>query len=158
MSIPTRMHRNEDVDIDVATFTNITGSAHNDRLTGDRFANVLNGGGGADMLDGGDGEAGAEDWAVYSGAMEGVKVNLMTGMGMEGEAMGDTLKNIEAIWGSHKGDTFIASKDGDIIYGGGGSDTVSYEASKDGVTVNLATDNTTCRRRRQERNRYALYL
>ena len=129
--------QDEEVDIDVATFTNITGSAHNDRLTGDRFANILNGGGGADMLDGGDSEADAEDWAVYRDAMEGVKVNLVTEMGMEGEAMGDTLKSIEAIWGSTENDTFVASEGTDIIHGDGGSDTVSYEASKDGINVTL---------------------
>ena len=54
--------------------------------------------------------------------------------------MGDTLKNIELIWGSMdtmNGDTFIASEGADVIHGDGGSDTISYEASKHGVTVTL---------------------
>ena len=125
-------------------------------ITGD----VLTGGPGADMLDGGEdmgeknnmvpGDANADgtvaegemvaasiDWAVYKHAMEGVTVDLSTGMGTGGEAMGDTLTNIELIWGSEKDDTFISGSGGDIIEGDGGSDTVSYEASGMGVWVNL---------------------
>ena len=68
---------------------------------------------------------------------EGVMVNLNTGMGTGGDAMGDTLKNIELIWGSKQADTFVASEGADIIHGDGGSDTVSYEASKHGVDLTL---------------------
>ncbi len=164
----------DEEEIDVATFTNVTGSAHDDHLTGDRVGNALRGGDGDDALRGGAGadhliggkgadsldggsskwdhdtndqteEVQHEDWAVYRGAGAGVTVNLATGMGMGGEAMGDTLKNIELIWGS-KGysDTFIAGPGPDIIHGDGqeamgAGDTVSYEASKHGVTVNLAS-------------------
>ena len=155
--------------IEVSTFENITGSMHNDTLTGDYRFNVLKGGGGddtlrgggnadhliggpgADMLDGGssietpdnpdtadiDETAQHIDWAVYRGAMEGVMVDLSTGMGTGGEAMGDTLVNIELVWGSMHDDTFIASNGADYIHGDNGSDTVSYEASELGVTVDL---------------------
>ena len=154
----------DDEEVDIATFVNVTGSAHNDRLTGDRFGNhlvggdgddnlrggtgadVLAGGKGADALDGGQdrGDTQPEDWAAYRGAAEGVMLNLNTGNGTGGEAMGDTLKNIELIWGSTHGDTFVASEGVDIIHGDGGSDTVSYEASKHGVTVALpSTDDST---------------
>ena len=152
-----------EVEIDVATFVNVTGSAHGDNLTGDRFANhlaggagddslrggagadTLAGGPGADRLDGGQdpGDTQMEDWAAYRGAMEGVMVNLNTGSGTGGDAMGDTLKNIELIWGSKQDDTFIASEGVDIIHGDGGSDTVSYEASKHSVTVVLPTADDT---------------
>ena len=171
-------------EIDVSTFADVTGSMHDDRLTGDGFANHLAGGGGddrlsggagadilaggpgADRLDGGedakernnmvpdpDDEAAegamvdaSEDWAAYRGAMEGVTVNLNTGMGTAGAAMGDTLRNIELIWGSMdemSGDTFIASEGADYIHGDGGSDTVSYEASKHRVIVELPTRDDT---------------
>ena len=153
----------DDVEVDVATFVNVTGSMHNDRLTGDRFGNhlvggdgddnlrggagtdTLEGGKGADALDGGQdrGDTQSEDWAAYRGAAEGIMLNLNTGNGTGGEAMGDTLKNIELIWGSTHGDTFIASEGVDIIHGDGGSDTVSYEASKHGVTVTLTTEDDT---------------
>ena len=154
----TEADTSDDVEVDVATFVNVTGSMHNDRLTGDRFGNhlvggdgndtlrggagpdVLEGNKGADSLDGGQdrGDTQSEDWAAYRGAAEGIMLNLNTGSGTGGEAMGDTLKNIELIWGSQHGDTFIASEGVDIIHGDGGSDTVSYEASKHGVNVTLA--------------------
>ena len=157
----------DETEIDVTTFVNVTGSMHDDNLTGDMFnnhlaggagddslrggagADTLAGGPGADRLDGGSStnnnatatdttdDAPHEDWAAYRGAMEGVKVNLNTGNGTGGDAMGDTLKNIELIWGSKQADTFVASEGVDIIHGDGGSDTVSYEASKHGVTVVL---------------------
>ena len=80
------------------------------------------------------------DWAVYRGSMEAVTVDLSTNRGTAGEAMGDTLVNIELVWGSNNGDTFIAGPGADIIEGDGGSDTVSYEASEMGVTVDLSDD------------------
>ena len=135
----------------------LTGGKGDDSLRGGAGADVLAGGTGADRLDGGssnsvefsdggtpddpldDTQAVAhEDWAAYRSAMAGVMVNLNTGAGTGGDAMGDTLKNIELIWGSMHNDTFIASEGADIIHGDGGSDTVSYEASKHGVDVNLA--------------------
>ena len=140
-------------------------SDHGDRSTAATIrGDVLVGGPGADVLDGGedvgekdnmvtaidlngdgtltdpgDRTAGAAsvDWAVYKHAMEGVMVDLSTNRGTGGEAMGDTLINIELVWGSEKDDTFISGPGGDIIEGDGGSDTVSYEASEMGVTVNL---------------------
>ena len=138
-----------------------------DRATEEAIrGDVLVGGPGADVLDGGEdmGEknnllpltdtnndgtindqdgaalAASVDWAVYKHAMEGVMVNLATNMGTGGEAMGDTLRNIELVWGSEKDDTFIAGPGADIIEGDGGSDTVSYEASEMGVTVDLSND------------------
>ena len=159
----------DETEIDVATFVNVTGSMHGDNLTGDMFGNhlvggagddslrggagadTLAGGPGADRLDGGSStndnntatdttdDAPHEDWVAYRGAQAGVMVNLNTGRGTGGDAMGDTLKNIELVWGSTHGDTFVASEGVDIIHGDGGSDTVSYEASKHGVTVVLPT-------------------
>ena len=82
------------------------------------------------------------DWAVYRGSMDAVTVDLSNssrGVGTAGDAMGDTLTNIELVWGSmNNGDTFIAGPGADIIEGDGGSDTVSYEASGLGVTVDLS--------------------
>ncbi len=136
----------------------LSGDKGSDTLRGRAGADTLAGGAGADMLDGGedpgedndntvpdgpdDGterDAASEDWAVYRDAMAGVTVNLNTGMGTGGDAMGDTLRNIELVWGSKRDDTFIASEGVDIIHGDGGKDTVSYRASKHGVTVVLPT-------------------
>ena len=132
----------------------LTGSAGDDTLRGLAGADRLIGGPGADMLDGGSSlSAGGNtpndasddkqhiDWAVYRDAKAGVTVNLSTGMGEAGEADGDTLLNIELIWGSKKDDIFIASSGADLIHGDSGIDTVSYDASAIGVTVDLNTDN-----------------
>ena len=124
--------------VDVPRFHNITGSAHNDRLTGDHRSNVLEGGAGADRLDGGEasgentgdmpsGNRAAPDTASYAGSKSGVTVDLTTGRGLAGDAEGDTLVNIEKFLGSSEGDTFLAGLGGQVIDGGGGSDTVSYE-------------------------------
>ena len=129
----------------------LSGGAGDDTLRGGAGADMLTGGPGADMLDGGSSLAmGGDtpddmtddvqhtDWAIYKQAKDGVTVDLSDGMGTGGEAMGDTLMNIELVWGSEKDDTFIASAGADIIEGDGGSDTVSYEASSMGVTVDLS--------------------
>ena len=71
-------------------------------------------------------------------------MDLSNNRGTGGDAMGDRLIGIEVVWGSKNDDTFIASADEDthdIIHGDSGADTVSYEASEDGVIVNLTSDN-----------------
>ena len=132
----------------------LSGGGGDDTLRGGGGVDHLIGGPGADMLDGGSSTLPDDtntadvdeskmqhiDWAVYRNAMEGVKVNLSTGKGEGGEAMGDTLRNIELVWGSTKDDTFIASEEADYIHGDEGKDTISYEESGSGVTVSLASD------------------
>ena len=146
----------------------LAGGKGNDTLSGGAGGDHLVGGEGADMLDGGEdaGEkdnmvpdpndnytsdgtdtiAASEDWAVYRAARAAVTVDMSTSTGTAGEAEGDTLKNIELVWGSKDySDTFIAGPGRDIFHGDGqeatnpAGDTVSYEASKHGVTVNLGS-------------------
>ena len=141
-------------------FNVLKGGAGDDTLRGGGEADHLIGGPGADMLDGGsslateddpdtadvDESAQHIDWAVYREAMEGVTVNLAIDRGTGGEADGDTLVNIELVWGSTHDDTFIAGNGPDYIHGDGhgeNGDTVSYEASELGVTVNLTSDQPT---------------
>lgn len=141
---------------------NLSGSAYHDQLVGDANVNTLqgNGGddvlaglGGADILDGGAGS----DTAVYTHSTYAVTVDLGTGRGQGGDAEGDRLSNIEHVIGSNQSDTLIGDDnlntlqglDGnDVIEGRGGADnlegglgqdTVSYQHSPSGVTVNLAT-------------------
>ena len=54
--------------------------------------------------------------------------------------MGDTLVDIELVWGSMGDDVFKASEGPDYVHGDTGSDTMSYELSDMGVTVNLGAD------------------
>ena len=133
--------------VDVATFENVTGSDHDDRLTGDHRMNVLmggkgndtlkglagadtlHGGPGADTLDGGSSISNPEaeedeqmqhlDVASYAHAMAGVTVNMDTMKGTAGDAEGDTLVNIEKVVGSAHDDMFIAGSKADNIDGGG---------------------------------------
>lgn len=128
--------RNPETDeIDVSTFEHVRGSAHADDLTGDFRRNTLEGGGGADDLDGGAGM----DTATFANARAGVTVDLGANRGMKGDAEGDTYSNIEMFVGSGKADTFIAGRGHDTVDGGAGSDTISYDKSRAGVTVNLVT-------------------
>ena len=126
-------------------FENIIGSRHNDELTGSPdVANRFTGGLGADMIHGGAETAGTddeEDHVLYTGSKAGVTVNLNDGTTSSGgEAEGDKLTAIEHATGSKHDDIFIASADENDLYGGAGTDTVSYAASASGVTVNIGTN------------------
>jgi Ca2+-binding RTX toxin-like protein len=139
---------------------NLTGSLFADTLTGDASANVLDGyggndelkgGGGADTLIGGTGT----DTALYTDSDTGVTVNLVSGLGFDGTAEGDTLDDIENVdgsiyadtltgdananrlFGSNGDDTLKGGGGADTLQGGSGIDTVQYSDSGSGVTVEL---------------------
>jgi Ca2+-binding RTX toxin-like protein len=123
---------------------NLIGSAQNDTLVGDNGDNMLAGGTGADLMDGGLGS----DTASYQESEAGITINLLTGSASGGDAIGDTLSNIENLIGSDESDTLIGNnrdnilegrEGADTINGGLGSDTASYESSDAGVYINLAT-------------------
>ena len=65
MISPSTTNEDDETDIEVATFVNVTGSAHDDHLTGDMVDNHLAGGGGDDSLRG---AAGADVLAGGPGA------------------------------------------------------------------------------------------
>src|SRR5262245_55244572 len=106
---------------------------------------VLKGFGGADALDGGDGI----DSAFYGDSTAAVTVNLATGVGSGGSAQGDTLVQIENLYGSAHADTLtgadwdndlhglagddiLSGRDGtDRLYGEDGLDTLSGGAGAD---------------------------
>lgn len=140
----------------------IIGSGFNDTLTGNSGDNHLQSIGGNDTIDGGAGNdtlgggVGADtiigsagmDTADYRGAAAGVTVNLATGLGSAGEANGDVLIDVEAIYGSahadtltgHSGDNTLHGAAGaDVLDGGAGTDTAAYAESNAGVVVNLVT-------------------
>ena len=86
----------------------------------------------------------ADTYASYAGSSAGVSINLQAGTGTGGDALGDTLFNIDNVIGSSLNDTFFASANANKFNGGaGGSDTVNYSLSTSsdstGVTVNLST-------------------
>ncbi len=68
----------------------------------------------------------------------GVNVSLVTGLGHGGDAEGDTLIRIENLTGSAFNDTLEGNGGNNVLTGGAGIDTVSYEHAPAGVTVSLA--------------------
>ncbi|KPJ67723.1 MAG: hypothetical protein AMJ43_03585, partial [Coxiella sp. DG_40] len=74
---------------------------------------------GADYLDGGEG---IDDIAVYWPSPVGVTIDLGTGTGSGGHAEGDTLVNIEGIWGSYYEDILIGDFGMNYLYGNSGTD------------------------------------
>jgi Ca2+-binding RTX toxin-like protein len=114
---------------------NGTGNALDNSITGNGGANVLAGLGGADTFDGGAGS----DIVTYAASSAGVNVSLMTHLGSGGDAEGDTLFNIEKLTGSNFDDTLEGDGAANVLTGGTGIDTVSYEHAVAGVTVNLST-------------------
>ena len=109
-------------------------------LFGGSGDDTLIGGSGADLLNGGPGT----DTANYAASPQAVTVNLLTGVGLGGDADGDRLQGIENLTGSAHGDV-LTGNDGnnlfelgagaDVVDGAGGTDTASYASSPPGVTV-----------------------
>jgi Ca2+-binding RTX toxin-like protein len=135
------------------------GDEGNDELYGEDDNDYLDGGAGADRLDGGDGI----DDASYYGSEEGVHVSLspfllIGGGNTGGDAEGDTLFNIENLYGSKHDDELYGNDEANVLWGmegndfinggyGGdeidgyeGIDTVSYAGSAEGVAVSLIDD------------------
>ena len=141
---------------------NLTGSAHDDRLTGDGGANVLDGGAGDDTLAGGGGAdtltgGAGSDTADYSASAGGVSIDLTAGTAAGGDAEGDVLTDIENLTGSDHDDLLVGDANANLLDGRGGNDTLiglggadtliggagidlaDYSASADGVSVDLSS-------------------
>lgn len=121
------------------------GGAGDDRIDGRGGDDLLIGGAGADMLIGGAGF----DSADYSGSGAAVTIDLVTGAGSGGDALGDRLQGIERLVGSGFGDVLsgdgfdnvlIGGAGADRLAGGGGIDTADYSAS--GAAVNAVLGGT----------------
>jgi Ca2+-binding RTX toxin-like protein len=130
---------------------NLTGSGHNDALTGNDGVNVLNGGEGADTINGlgandtiNGGEGGdilnggtGTDTLSYAGSEFGVVVNLGNGMVAGGDAAGDTILLFENVIGSSQADSLfgdglinvlIGAAGNDFLFGGANNDVFAFSA------------------------------
>lgn len=128
----------------LSSIENLIGSAFDDVMTGDGGNNVIDGGLGNDIINGGAGI----DTINYLTAASAVTVNLSNaGVNTTGGAGSDTLTNFENMIGSNFND--ILTGDGsantiegglgdDVLNGGGGVDTVSYENASGSVSVNIS--------------------
>ena len=103
------------------------GEGGDDTLIGSSAGETFYGGTGADDIRGG----GGADWARYLDATSGVAVSLMTGTGTGGEAAGDTLTDVEYLWGSDFDDTLEGDDGVNMIRGGGGNDTITGHGGND---------------------------
>ena len=92
-----------------------------DDLYGGAGRDILNGGDGADFIDGGAGV----DQVRYNGSTVGVNVDLGAGNASGGHAAGDTLVNIENLFGSNHGDTLRGDSGNNKIFGHTGDDILS---------------------------------
>ena len=92
-----------------------------DDLYGGLGRDILNGGEGADFIDGGAGV----DQVRYNGSTVGVNVDLGAGTASGGHAAGDTLMNIENIFGSNHGDMLRGDSGNNKIFGHTGDDVLS---------------------------------
>ncbi|MGC9528298.1 MAG: S8 family serine peptidase [Limnospira sp.] len=111
----------------------------NDSLFGGDGNDTMFGGAGDDTLDGGDGD---EDFANYENALNGVFVDLNTGIASDGLDGTDTLIRIEGVYGSDRNDTLIGSAadeflnalegGADILQAGLGNDEYQLDAGISG--------------------------
>ncbi|SHO81543.1 Alkaline phosphatase [hydrothermal vent metagenome] len=144
VNLETNENHNGDAEGDeYVNFEGVTGSLHDDDITGDSGANTLQGGEGDDVVDGGagsdwivettdngsdtiDGGAGEHDTVAYY-VNGDVVANLETGENNQG----DTLTNVENL-SSHIGnDTLTGDAKDNVLKGNGGEDTLSGGAGDD---------------------------
>jgi Ca2+-binding RTX toxin-like protein len=104
-----------------------SGSAGNDHFVGREGDDRFTGGAGADVLDGGE----DIDTVGYLQSAQGVKVNLLAGVGAGGDADGDTLTDIENILASMKNDYLRGSDADNTLLGLAGNDSIGGEGGDD---------------------------
>jgi len=123
----------------------LLGGTGDDNLLGGDGDDSLYGGKGNDTLDGGESDTGD---TVYYNVANAVTVNLVTGQASDGSNGTDTLIGIENVYAGDGNDSLTGDADAnlfspgmgfDIIKGGDGVDTVTYELAAAAVVANLAT-------------------
>ncbi|WP_422368596.1 Ig-like domain-containing protein [Pelagibius sp.] len=132
----------------------ISATAFDDTLAGDDEANwfrggegqdamaaaagddTLIGGAGADTLDGGDGF----DTVRYDESAAAVAVDLAFGTGLGGDAEGDTLSAVEAVFGSSHNDTLTGDGSGNLFVGQSGNDSLDGGAGNDTLVGDEGAD------------------
>jgi len=111
----------------------VSGSEYDDIVTASSAGLIFIGSGGADQLNGGAGI----DGVSYRQSDSGILVDLDAGIGLGGQAEGDTLFAMEDVYGSGFNDTLLGNWRPNLIEGGGGND---YIDGGDGDDVIYGSD------------------
>lgn len=125
----------------------IYGGAGNDTINGDGGNDTLYGGDGDDIINGGGnndniyGGAGADtinggannDTVFYTSETTDIIIDLNGGVGVGGEAQGDTLTSIENLYSGSGNDIITGSTANNDLYGGAGNDTIRGGDGNDNI-------------------------
>src|SRR5262249_27524135 len=111
-----------------------TGNALDNIIVGTDGNNIIEGMGGADAIYAG----GGVDTLSFAHSAEGVTVDMAFGQGHGGDAEGDVFFDVENVTGSDFDDTIIGNDGDNVLNGGKGVDTVSFEHALGAVTVDLS--------------------
>jgi len=103
------------------------GGLGDDQITGGDLNDIIEGGAGMDILTGGPGV----DTLSYANSPAGVTVTLGSGIGVGGDAQGDSNSNFENLIGSAFADILTGDAGANEIFGGAGDDTVEGKAGAD---------------------------
>ena len=112
------------------------GRAGDDLVSGNGGDDRLSGGLGADKIVGGEGR----DTADYSAAQDGVFVRLWAGVGLWGEAEGDTLVSVEDLLGSAFADVLAGDGADNRLEGGDGDDLLAGHGGNDTLVGGAGAD------------------
>ena len=140
--------------IGTAARDRLTGDAGNDTLSGNAGADLLFGGRGKDALSGGEGNdtlrggaegdtlhgGSGEDWLDYRDSGSGVSINLGAGTASGGDAEGDSLSEMEHVFGSAFADTLIGNAGRNVLVGNAGRDHLSGQAGSDKLDGGAGAD------------------
>ncbi len=121
----------------------ISGTSTDDTVSGGSSDDIFHSSEGADTIDGG----GGTNTVSYNASASGVTIQLNSGssQGMDGQAQGDTLLNIQKLIGSEHADQFTFSDTNPNNYtvdGGTGADSLNYSAVTTALSIDVgnATD------------------
>ncbi|MCC1493894.1 calcium-binding protein [Cognatishimia sp. F0-27] len=120
----------------LTSIENLRGSAFGDVLRGDGSNNEIEGGGGADEIDG----QGGVNVASYAHSDARVLINLKQGFFGGGDAVGDTLLNIQNLRGSAFNDVIRGDDGANAIDGGDGHDELDGLLENDTLRGNDGED------------------
>jgi Ca2+-binding RTX toxin-like protein len=116
----------------------LLGGDGDDKLIGGGGADSLIGGAGADSLTGG----GGIDTVDYALSVDGVNVNLTSGLGANGDADGDVLSGIEHVIGTGLDDSITGSAAANKLLGGFGNDALAGGAGGNDLLDGAENDDT----------------